>query len=262
MQPRSQPVLLLGAIGAVLLLVIGLVRVLDGGPERTFTLPAWRPGDMRVPAGSPLRPPTTLPPLLEEPDVALEESTTAAPVHEPAPPATTSTLPVAHLGGLVLRGDGTPATGARVVLGKQHARCDPQGRFEMTVADPGGATDLLAFEPGSEPAVRPAFGASLAGGGEFNVRLVLGPETLALAGRVIDREGAGLKGWTVELDGTDLLSDFRLRERVRTDGEGRFEIPDVPVGTHVVRAWRERAEEALRSEPAAAGERGIVIQVR
>jgi hypothetical protein len=115
----------------------------------------------------------------------------------------------------------------------------------------------VAFEPGFEPAVRRGVGSMP--GGPLEVRLVLGAETLSLSGRVIARDDRPLKRWVVELDGPDVLQDYGLREEVRTDGDGRFVLSDVPAGVHVVRAWRERRELAYRSAPASAGEVGLTI---
>jgi hypothetical protein len=124
-----------------------------------------------------------------------------------------------------------------------------------------GDADLIAWEPGHEPVLRPAFGASLAAHGETRVRLVLGPETLVLEGSVIGTDGRAAIGWTVELDGFDPLASFGLREPVRTDDDGRFVLTDVPDGTHLVRAWKTNPRAAFRSPPAASGTSGLTIVV-
>ena len=165
----------------------------------------------------------------------------------------------ARLSGLVLRPEGDPASDARVVLGEQRARCTPDGRFELVLADGAAPADLLAFEPGYEPVLRPAVGAGLAAGATHELRLVLGPSTLSLTGTVTTRAGEPLAGWTVELDGLDPLATFGLRESVLTDAEGRFLLSDVPNGVHVVRAFAAQRELAFRSPPIAAGEEGLIV---
>jgi hypothetical protein len=195
--------------------------------------------------------PIVLPPL--EPEAAAPARTST--------PARALAAPTARLVGVVFRPEGEPASGARVLLGQQQAHCSADGRFELLLAPHGAGEDLLAFEPGHEPVLRANFTATQTPDEDAELRLVLGPPTHALHGTVVDRDGRPQKGWTVELDEPDPLADSGLRERVRTDAAGSFVITDVPEGIHVVRAWRERAEFAVRSTPIAAGERGLTIVV-
>jgi hypothetical protein len=125
-----------------------------------------------------------------------------------------------------------------------------------------GPLDLVAFRPGHEPALLPTFVSGSSRGAVHEVRLVLGPPSLTLAGRVLDEQGRPLKNWTVELDGHDALTQLGLRERVRTDAEGAYTLTDVPTGVQVVRAWKDRREAAFRSEPAQAGSTGLIVTVR
>lgn len=246
----THPAALLLAVASMLALLVGLV----GSGGRPTSRPRWiASAEPRAPerASVVLRTPVLAPQEVESP---------AAPVQTKSGP-TASKPTRAKLTGIVLRPEGEPAAGARVLLGQQQARCDAEGRFELTLAPERSGTDLLAFEPGHEPALRPAFGLGLGAGGEHSVRLVLGPQTLTLDGTVSDANGEPLEGWIVELDELDLLADFGLREPVCTDGEGRFVISDVCAGVHVLRAWRERRELAFHSAPAAAGESGIAIVV-
>jgi hypothetical protein len=157
--------------------------------------------------------------------------------------------------------EGEPAAGARVVLGQQHATCGPDGRFELAFSSLPSGADLLAHAPGHEPALHAAFGAGLGKSGEHAVRLVLGPPTLTLRGVVVGAQNRTLKGWTVELDGRDVLTDFGLRDPVHTGADGCFVLTDVPAGVHVVRAWKDRRDLAFRSAPTSAGETGIQIVV-
>ncbi|NOT32409.1 MAG: carboxypeptidase regulatory-like domain-containing protein [Planctomycetes bacterium] len=246
-----KPVLpLFVAVAGALALLIGLVR--SSGRESS------RPRDVH---------PIEEAAAGEEPSslrVAIAPTPSEAKPFPDHPEAAPASVPaarheLARLSGIVLRPEGDPASEARVVLGAQHARCRADGRFELVLEEQTGAGDLLAFEPGYEPILRPALGASLAAGSTHELRLVLGPSTRSLTGAVLARDGRPLKGWTVELDGIDPLADFGLRERVSTDADGHFVFPDVPAGLHVVRAYAERRELALRSAPIAAGADGLVI---
>lgn len=251
-----RPALLLVVVAAALALLIGLVGSGGRTSSRPRPIPSGEPWSRREPAGERLRAPLVLPPLEDE--AAPSPAPVKVKIAEQAPESREER---ARLVGFVLRPEGEPATGARVLLGHQQARCDGNGRFELALTADANGADLLAFEPGHEPALRPAFGTGLALRGESQVRLVLGPETLALAGTVVGQDGEPRKGWTVELDGLDPLATYGLREALRTDGEGRFQLSEVPAGVHIVRAWKERRELAYRSVPSSAGESGLTIVV-
>lgn len=246
----TKPAALLLAVAFVLALLVGLVGSAgraDSRPRSIAPAEPREPGRASVVLRTPVAP---LPDEVEPPPAPARKE------KKPAPPSRSARV---KLTGIVLRPEGEPAAGAQVVLGQQHAGCDPEGRFELELSADVGSADLVAFEPGHEPVLRPVFGASLGAGGENSVRLVLGPETLTLSGTVVGTNGQPLEGWTVELDGHDLLATFGLREAARTDGDGRFTLGDVSAGVHVVRAWKDRRELAFRSAPAAAGETGISI---
>lgn len=249
-RPSTGSFLLLGAVAAVLVMLVGLIDSADRAESspRAFEFDGRdAPEASRVPE---LRAPQVLAPAESAPE--------SAPVVEASPP---TRVEASRLVGLVLRPDGEPASGARVVLGQQHGRCGADGRFELALPPDVVGADLIAFEPGYEPVLRPAFGSSLARAGESRVSLLLGAETLSLTGSVTTSDGTPVKNWNVELDEIDPLVSFGLRERVRTDGKGVFLLTDVPAGTHVVRAWKERPGAAFRSEPVAAGAEGLVIVV-
>jgi len=256
--PRTPPgksVLLL-MVASVLALLVGLVgsgeRPASPRPPPPPAEPS-RVGRVRVPLAIPATPaPVEVEIEVEPRDVR------SRPVDKPAG---STRDPRRRLTGIVLSPEGEPAAGARVVLGQQQATCDADGRFELALAPVPSGADLLAFAPGHEPALQPDFGARLGRSGDQTVRLVLGPQTLTLSGTVAGPDGQPRKGWTVELDGPDVLTDFGLRDVVRTGADGGFVLTDVPAGVHVLRAWKERRELAFRSVPATAGESGITIAV-
>jgi hypothetical protein len=245
--------LVLAAMAAVLTLMVGLVQ--SGG--RGVAHPR-APGKVEPPASPAAVRDVLRTPLM--PSAAAPEAPppVAAPVVAPA--VESSTKPrTARLIGTVWRPDGEPAPEARVVLGLQHARCDREGRFELVLGDDPAGADLIAFQPGYEPALRPNFGSGLTREHDGEVRLTLGPPTLSISGTIVDRGGAPLKNWTVELDELDPLASFGLREHVRSDGDGRFLLTDVVTGVHVVRAWKERPEAVYRSLPVESGATSVTI---
>jgi hypothetical protein len=252
--PSPKTLLLIGSVAVALALVLGLAGTVGRANARARSAPADRAPD-REPAAPTLHTPEVLPSLEGKvPVPSTSEVQPAAPVPSEARASDR------RLVGLVLRPDGEPAARARVALGKQHGRCDAEGRFELALAAAVAEADLIAFEPGFEPALRPAFRANPEG--ESHVRLVLGPESLTLSGTVVGEDGEPQKNWTVELDGPDPLATFGLRESVRTSDDGRFVLTDVPAGTHVVRAWKKKVEAAVRSIPADAGTTDLAIVVR
>ncbi|HEX6886258.1 MAG TPA: carboxypeptidase-like regulatory domain-containing protein [Planctomycetota bacterium] len=246
-----KPTLLLAAIAAGMALLVGLVGSSHRAASPAPALGPLTPWPVVEHRATRLAPPRAL--TAEE---ASAETPTAAPrTVEPADPA--GDAPRTHLGGLVVRPDGQPADGARVKLGQRLARCTADGRFQLRLDAGLEAEDLIAHLPGFEPAVLARFGASASP--TYDVRITLGPETRTLVGTLVDASGHALPGWTVELDGPDVLRDHGLREPVLTDQEGRFSLPDVPAYPQVVRAWREHRERAAFSLPTEPGDPGLTI---
>ena len=164
----------------------------------------------------------------------------------------------ARIDGQVLHLDGSPAPSALVRLGVAETRTDNDGRFVLDLASPSEA-DLVAFEPGFAPCIRPAYGAGLVAG-EDHTRLVLGEPTLAITGQVVDAEGKPLAGWSVELEGIDPLAALGLRSAARTDRAGRFTLTDVPAGLQILRALKDGHAPVL-STPVDAGASGVKLVV-
>jgi hypothetical protein len=250
MPASSRPTLLLLAVAASLALLIALI-----GTVHRVSTPSRSPAPLTSWPAAEHRATTLIPPRALTAEEAAAGTPAVAPrTAEPVEPAADA-LP--FLSGLVVRPDGQPADGARVKLGQRLARCTADGRFQLRLDAGLEAEDLIAHLPGFEPAVLARFGANASPA--YEVRLTLGPETRTLVGTLIDASGHALPGWTVELDGPDVLRDHGLREVVLTDQEGRFTLPDVPAYPQVVRAWREHRERAAFSLPTDPGDPGLTI---
>lgn len=244
--------LLLGAMAALLALVVGLVGSARRASPRERPAPAAGPTVSVARTLDGLHTPEILPPAEAEAAPAPARPLAATPTERTERP---------RLVGLVLRADGEPAGRAQVVLGDLRTECAADGRFDLLLAGDYQGADLLAWEPGQEPVVRVAFGAGLPASGETFARLVLGPTTLTLEGAVLHEDGTPAGGWTVELDGPDPLASYGLRAPVRSDDGGRFTLTDVPAGSHALRAWKDSPRSAVRSVQAAAGSSGLSILV-
>jgi len=242
---------LLAAMAAMLALAVGLVSSARRASPRARPAPATSAATFAERERDGLHTPEILPPA---------EAELAPAPRTPETPRATRTER-ARLEGLVLRPDGEPAARAQVLLGTLRVECEADGSFELQLPGDLDGADLVAWEPGFELALRPAFGASLASSGASHVRLVLGAETLTLEGTVQQEDGTPAPGWTVEPDGLDPLAAFGLRAPVRSDESGRFVLSDLAAGSHVLRAWKDSPRAAFRSTPAAAGATGVVIVV-
>ncbi len=156
---------------------------------------------------------------------------------------TLAVWPARRLAGIVMRPDGRPMPGAEVrVFGRNpdavteitKTFSSDQGRFELAVIHDGDY-EVMAASPG----LAPAFESLTLGEGQAGVsgiRLVLRRGRTA-AGRVVDENDRPVAGARVVLwrNGEDrlLLSDPAMEDvlfQATTDGDGRFEIPDLPAG--------------------------------
>jgi hypothetical protein len=144
---------------------------------------------------------------------------------------------------------GEQATG----WGRPLARTDAEGRFRLPARD-GGAVDLYAKAAGH------VVGAvcRVSPGVPATIRLEKG---LSLAGRVVDRDGRGLKGvrvWTTLPKG--VAASLGHDEEIATDAEGRFGIAGLAPGAVVVRAQAPGFVVAV-SDPVEAGRRDVVLRL-
>jgi protocatechuate 3,4-dioxygenase beta subunit len=163
-----------------------------------------------------------------------ERLTLAAP--EPVP-VELVLIPPARIAGTVVDADGRPVAGASVApsnmsTGQQShfrwARADTDGRFEVTVAEPGRAI-LVANARGharSEPVE-----IEVTGGQRVEDLTLALRRGHTLEGRVVDPAGRPIEG--VE------LSASPGSEVVWTDADGRFAIEDRPAGTVVLNLRQE-----------------------
>jgi hypothetical protein len=184
------------------------------------------------------------------------------------------TEPGPDFAGVVLRRDGSPAYGAIVSLDGTKTAADASGRFEMRHGRTLGDDALLvAVEPGVLPALVPDFGAWAKTASEeqrLDLSLVLGASPLAIEGRVVDADGTGLPGWTVQLvDGTELVRQGSTQRFVETLASSEGKVVSgrdgaFRIGGLLERDYRLLAYEAKRlvsivSEPVAAGRRDVVL---
>lgn len=177
--------------------------------------------------------------------------------------------------GRVVFSDGAAAPGATVTLGSARTRSGADGAFDLRFDSATPADRLVAVLPGLQPAVEPDFGAEVERRGApiQGVRLVLGPATLTIAGRILDERGEPCPGWRVAvLDGTpiDSLSTAGPRaedlatERggpVRTGKDGSFVVGGLAARAYVLRAFRTQPPAQIVSEPIQAGARDVVLRL-
>ncbi len=109
----------------------------------------------------------------------------------------------------------------------------PQGRGRETATD-RGVRMSIAHKAGWAIALAMTLGWSTAWA-----------QTGTVAGAVTDEAGAAVSGAEVRVEGTKL--------HVSTDDGGRYELKEVPVGTHSVRALRLGFKSVLRSVTVEAG---------
>ncbi len=159
--------------------------------------------------------------------------------------------------GTVLLPDGPPATRATVALAGATARTDRKGDYALEVDSVPEEAPLLAWQSGYAPAVVERFGERLTSlrGSVRGPALALGSETLTIRGRVVDRDGNGVRDARVKLlDGERIgsasledLAAGRTRGFATTDANGGFALDGLFAAEY-------RVEERLCDERA--GRRG------
>lgn len=171
--------------------------------------------------------------------------------------------------GIVLDHRGAPAAGARVLLGNDRTASDPAGRFTIRWhADSAGAASLVAFQEGFQPAVVTEFGERLRTEGELiDVILVLGPETVMLAGSVLDAQGEPRAGVDVYVmnpirpDSCGSPSGIEIEEtRTRTDESGSFRLTNLSERDYVLRLVEPSTAVSIEAGPFRAGGDEVRIQ--
>lgn len=182
-----------------------------------------------------------------------------------------------RLDGVVVHADGSAVRDALVSLGSARVRTDAQGAFHLMCSWFDRGTPLVACARGFQPAVLPAFGAGIDAHADVLApeRIVLAGPGLEIEGRIVGPDGTPYKGWYVSIeDGTPLDPGGSSREIAEFETSGRTEVKSGTAGVFKftglgarsytllasARDRRSRAELALRSEPIAAGTRGIVLR--
>lgn len=170
------------------------------------------------------------------------------------------------LEGLVVHADGSPAPGALVHLSEEQAKSDERGAFRLEIDAVAEDASLVATLAGFQPAVMPEYGRVIAAndGHPPQVRLVLGPMPLSIAGRVVEADGAPCSGWSVALAQGTAISQFRIpvitaesmtagkRIETSTNKEGAFLIEGLRDMPYILQAWG-RDGRMIRSDPIQAG---------
>lgn len=181
------------------------------------------------------------------------------------------------LHGIVLRANGLPAAGARVVFGHLRATADERGAFALALPPTVEAeTPLAAGAPDAGSTVLERFGEVVLAArpdAPAPVTLVLGERALAIAGRVVDEDGRPLPGWGVSLaDGTPVTrrshpptfaeSLDRIGPRVvETDAEGCFELGGLLLRDYALEAHDPQTLLTVRAGPFRAGEEQALVRV-
>ncbi len=184
-----------------------------------------------------------------------------------------------RLVGRVFDLNGEPVADAWVGLGRASVQSGPDGAFALELADAQPVGTLRAVKAGHLPAeLTRAPGAAW----PEPLELVLGPEPLAISGRVVDARGEPVPGaevWTdeethfgfVPLPGGELsvrvgasveglLRGDAWTPRARTDVEGRFALHGLLERDYRVRAF-DRARLLLATATLAAGQREVELRL-
>ncbi|MFN0008296.1 MAG: carboxypeptidase-like regulatory domain-containing protein, partial [Planctomycetota bacterium] len=179
----------------------------------------------------------------------------------------------ARLGGVVVHADGSPAAGALVHLAEEQAKTDERGDFRLAIDSVSEETPLVATLKGFQAAVMPEYGRVIAAndGHPPRVRLVLGPEPLSIAGRVVEADGTPCSGWTVALAQGTAISQSQIppvtaesltsgqRIQTSTDKQGAFVVEGLLDRPYLLQAWG-RDGRMVRSDPIQAGTRGAELR--
>ena len=167
-------------------------------------------------------------------------------------------------GVVLLDHGGTPAPGARVILGRERVKAGRDGTFELALDGVPADAPLVASYPDRFPAVLAPDERPPSSSSSGVVRLVLGPAPEKIAGRVVDAEDAPLAGWRVGiLDGTPdgrgrFVEQSTGPATVVTDAAGRFELSGL--AERAYRLWAaDGSGTIVRTSPIAAGTRDAVI---
>ncbi len=150
--------------------------------------------------------------------------------------------------GIVLDPRGFPVADAKVVCGNDETRSDSDGLFRLNLRQLREGVPLCAVAEGHQPALIADLAGWWEARGRGPIELMLGPEPVALSGRLVNEAGEPQVGWEVHMldetalstgripvvtaegltrglaHGSTLLGRLGLQDKLHTDGEGRFAI--------------------------------------
>ena len=168
--------------------------------------------------------------------------------------------------GRVRDEDGRPVARATVVLSgaelaSRRTTTDAEGRFSLAGVAPGAYR--ASAGPGPELDARGEAGVEVRAGEVVEIELATRTRAGRIAGQVVDGTGAPVAdafiAWTREPEAAGAamtpgrLMFSRGDRPVITDGEGRFETPDLPPGTYAIQAERRGAGGDALAEHVAPG---------
>lgn len=179
-----------------------------------------------------------------------------------------------HLFGVVQDSGGQPVAGADIFLGEVRTQSDEAGRWEFSHDGSSRyGLPLAAIHGSGRSAMLPFDGAWFDSKERIGpLVLVLGPSNLAIAGRIVDSEGAPLTGWFVDIQDPTYLSGEMSAPTVERGGtarltgtrsgeDGRFRIEGLLDRAYHIRAHSSEPYLSIANEEVQAGTQDLELRL-